>query len=633
MSTDYHDPIETGESNSPNTINVRLGGLDSGIGAIADTLDNLVIGAGTSQAETIAARTGIHYKSGTPPSSLSVAMGYAAGDTYNVKAYGAVGDGVTDDRLAIQAALDAASSVGGVVFVPRGVYYLSSTSGRCLLLYDSITLRGVGQKSILDFRGSSDAHCIDLSGTADAAIENLQIRNNSAVSAGSAIFANGTDTVRMRVRHVIIRGVTTTKAISGAVVAGGTLTATVPSHGFTTGDDVHLYGTGTNTENATLDIMYTGITVTDANTFTVGGLTFAASSSSGVAQKTAWFNGIRVDGSDGLIEGCDIGDGFYTGIRLAVNALRVRVLHNTITGGFRGTMFDADNAPGGAYCLIAHNHYDSLKACAGKIEWRCVHNHICDNIITNCSNSAFFMATFEISGPYTTFERNHMIFSSPISVAAVDTVAPPSPNPPVGHFIIRDNTIQGHLGTVINLRSSTLYTVVSGNHIEGGSTGISAVGLFNRILGNTVTDVTQDGIIVSSITNFVVQNNTIANVANRNGIRLQQSCANGSIIANIIATVGAEGIFHGNSGNPGANLAFIGNVITDVGNTAASGSGFNITLSQNAPKLSLVGNVLDDTPENNSIKGTNVTSITMIGNAVQKAINVTGTTVVSANNI
>ena len=37
---------------------------------------------------------------------------------YDVRYYGATGDGTTDDAAAIQAALDAVPSTGGVVFVP-----------------------------------------------------------------------------------------------------------------------------------------------------------------------------------------------------------------------------------------------------------------------------------------------------------------------------------------------------------------------------------------------------------------------------------------------------------------------------------------------------------------------------------
>lgn len=67
-----------------------------------------------------------------------------AGQFYNVQAYGAKGNGITNDTVAIQATLDAAGVAGGVVFVPKGTYLVSN-----LTLSAQTTLQGIGRGSIL----------------------------------------------------------------------------------------------------------------------------------------------------------------------------------------------------------------------------------------------------------------------------------------------------------------------------------------------------------------------------------------------------------------------------------------------------------------------------------------------------
>src|SRR5207244_11447079 len=70
---------------------------------------------------------------------------------FNVKSYGAVGDGVADDTAAVQAAIDAANSTagalagGGIVFFPLGSYLISAS----LRVYGGITLTGAGLNSPL----------------------------------------------------------------------------------------------------------------------------------------------------------------------------------------------------------------------------------------------------------------------------------------------------------------------------------------------------------------------------------------------------------------------------------------------------------------------------------------------------
>ncbi len=67
---------------------------------------------------------------------------------FNVSDYGAKGDGVTDDREAIQAAIDAAYEAGGgTVYLPAGEYRVSGVeeaSDGCLMLKDNVYLQGAG---------------------------------------------------------------------------------------------------------------------------------------------------------------------------------------------------------------------------------------------------------------------------------------------------------------------------------------------------------------------------------------------------------------------------------------------------------------------------------------------------------
>lgn len=63
-------------------------------------------------------------------------------DTLNVRSFGAVGDGKTDDTAAFQKAMDAAAEAGGgVVFAPRGNYFFAGH----LNVPNGVTLRGIWQ--------------------------------------------------------------------------------------------------------------------------------------------------------------------------------------------------------------------------------------------------------------------------------------------------------------------------------------------------------------------------------------------------------------------------------------------------------------------------------------------------------
>ena len=89
------------------------------------------------------------------PATISAsAIEDKGGQVFNVKAYGATGDGSTDDSTAIASALTAAESSGGVVFFPCGTYTIASgltishpvsmrgASGSCATLQATSALTG-----------------------------------------------------------------------------------------------------------------------------------------------------------------------------------------------------------------------------------------------------------------------------------------------------------------------------------------------------------------------------------------------------------------------------------------------------------------------------------------------------------
>ncbi|MBI5902738.1 MAG: right-handed parallel beta-helix repeat-containing protein [Deltaproteobacteria bacterium] len=101
----------------------------------------------------------------------------------DVRAYGAVGDGVTDDTAAIQAALDDIPYTGGKVFIPFGTYKVSST----LTASNTTELFGVGANGSIISTASPTAHVIAVYG-GGCYIHDIQISSSVTKTAGAHIF-------------------------------------------------------------------------------------------------------------------------------------------------------------------------------------------------------------------------------------------------------------------------------------------------------------------------------------------------------------------------------------------------------------------------------------------------------------
>lgn len=107
---------------------------------------------------------------------------------FNVKSYGAVGDGTTDDTAAIQSAMNAAGASGGVLSFPTGTYLVSSA----IVPKSKVLVRGSGAASamisnanIYWFTNSTDA-------ITDFSIEDMTfLGNNTNAQLAGAVLLDG----------------------------------------------------------------------------------------------------------------------------------------------------------------------------------------------------------------------------------------------------------------------------------------------------------------------------------------------------------------------------------------------------------------------------------------------------------
>jgi hypothetical protein len=167
-----------------------------------------------------------------------------AGDAYNVKSSGALGDGVTNDRTAIQAAVTAACSAGKAVYIPAGTYVVGSTIGAC----GSIRIFGDGEKTILKPTIADGTPVLNFpAGSTFFKVDNITIDsgiNGTNFDAGSAsaqqciglrVQSNsGTSTysTRFSMNNVHIRGVKTGFDVQGFIITGDNIWAHYNEVGF-----------------------------------------------------------------------------------------------------------------------------------------------------------------------------------------------------------------------------------------------------------------------------------------------------------------------------------------------------------------------------------------------------------------
>jgi hypothetical protein len=155
--------------------------------------------------------------SGSGSATATVAVATAAPDVVpagmiSVKSFGAKGDGVTDDRAAIQAAIDAATAHGGGVYIPRGTYVISRDRAYGLHIDRTVHVRGAGQGlTVLQQQADTppSVRLINVSG-AGVVIEDLTLdgnkQHNTVNEQRHGLFVS--DTNDLVVQHVTARNFT-----------------------------------------------------------------------------------------------------------------------------------------------------------------------------------------------------------------------------------------------------------------------------------------------------------------------------------------------------------------------------------------------------------------------------------------
>lgn len=135
---------------------------------------------------------------------------------HSVLAHGAIGDGVSDDTAAIQAAIDAAIADRGAVLVEPRTYKITDT----LTIHniDAFRLGGIGGGSstgpygtILEWHGAADRPAIIMSSCRNSHLENIRIVTANPLLIGVEIRRSATGTVnpaRNTITNIEVNGVT-----------------------------------------------------------------------------------------------------------------------------------------------------------------------------------------------------------------------------------------------------------------------------------------------------------------------------------------------------------------------------------------------------------------------------------------
>ena len=146
-------------------------------------------GATTQDVLSVDASGNINGLVKTTGSTTARSLANRFADVVNVKDFGAVGDGVADDTVAIQAAINILGLSGGEVFFPEGHYKITS---KIDILFPNVYINGSGKKNTEIFQHTSNSEIFNIVAWYFS-ISNISLSYNTQGTAGGSaiVIQNG----------------------------------------------------------------------------------------------------------------------------------------------------------------------------------------------------------------------------------------------------------------------------------------------------------------------------------------------------------------------------------------------------------------------------------------------------------
>lgn len=505
----------------------------------------------------------------------------AGGGAVSVASFGAVGDGVTDDTAAIQAALDKAKAAGGgVVMFPPGKTYAIKTF---LVAYDwtvisayGATIKSIGNTGLLrnflsteTFSGyAGHSHIIVQGGVWDA---NASDGTTGTVTAETDAF-NFIHCSDITIRDVTIKNVSSAHALEFNSTDGGrVLHCRFLGYRDNTSDSSRQFS-----EAVQLDIAVSGSSSigafdnTASKNILVQGCYFGPSERLGVFGRAigshtlasgAYYYGVQIIGN--RIEGT-----LQEGIR-GYGWRRAVIQGNVISGtGYSGIALTHPNPSTAGYSAVSRdiaitgNTIDS-PATDSAIRVIGYSGATCDQVVIS-SNAIYGGTTGSANGI-------HVEFCTAPTVTGNNLSSPRSTgiyNNSSDGGSITGNTVRNAASNGININAST-GTTVSGNVVNGTTANHCIfVGASNDFLitGNRTTNAAGAGIrLGASATDGMVTNNRVIKGTSANGITadstatgctvaLNDLTGNGWSASTAVSVPSATFTFGGGTTSPGDNL-------------------------------------------------------------------------------